>query len=194
MILARRACAEYDFNFKKKRKAMKLVGIYFLEDFEQKKKLSRRVKFACSELLFSLTIMLMMLTTLMMTKTLRAEAASWTVNSSSCRSSFSPPSRRSRSSFEYLFLLYLYFQLYLQFSSFLFVFVSEHYTSFFRKAAFFRKMPSSCKERSSPRYSITCAKQGAPFRTCKIFKVLGDTLRQRILPTNHPYQTRCDRL
>ena len=47
MILARRACAEYDFNlmtweydfnFKKKRKAMKLVGIYFLEDFEQKKK------------------------------------------------------------------------------------------------------------------------------------------------------------
>ena len=153
---------------------MKLVGIYFLEDFEQKKKLSRRVKFACSELLFSLTIMMMMLTTLMMMiKTLRAEAASWTVNSSSCRSSFSPPSRRSRSSFEYLFLLYLYFQLYLQFSSFLFVFVSEHYTSFFRKAAFFRKMPSSCKERSSPRYSITCGKQGVRIRTCgEIFKVL----------------------
>ena len=38
MILARRAWAEYDFDFKKKRKAMKLVGIYFLEDFEQKKK------------------------------------------------------------------------------------------------------------------------------------------------------------
>ena len=96
---------------------MKLVGIFLFEDFEQKEELDSR---AMNELLLSLTILTMMLTTMMMMiKTLRAEAASWTVNSSSCRSSFSPPSRRSRSSFEYLFVLYLCFQLYLYFQLYL---------------------------------------------------------------------------